>query len=76
MYLGLGHLPCPHFPSSLIEDPLVVPLADFLARRRVQKFPKRLILVIDLKVLLLVGRRHLIGAEQETVRVAIDAGQQ
>jgi len=50
---AVSRFPRPYLLPSLVEQPLVVPLAHFLACFLVQKFPQRLILVIDFQVFLL-----------------------
>src|SRR5436189_2137930 len=68
----MHQFPGPHFLPGLIEEALVVYFAHFLASFPVQPLPQRAILVVDPEILLLVGRRHFVGSEEETVRIAID----
>ena len=70
--LHAGLLPRPHFHPRRVEEPLVVARTQLLARLGRQLREERRVHVVDLQVLRLLGRRHLVRAEQEAVGIAVD----
>src|SRR4051812_9295452 len=54
-----------------IEQAFVVALAQLLARRASQLREERRVLVVDLEVFRLVGRRDLVGPEQESIGIPV-----
>src|SRR5687768_4745242 len=64
--------PSAHPLACLIEQPLVIALAHLFAGLRGQLRKERCVHLVDSQVALLVARRDLVRAEQDTVRKAID----
>src|SRR4030095_245949 len=65
-------LPRPHLAARVVEQPLVVALAQLLAGLGRELREQRCVHVVDLQVLRLLGGSHLVGAEHAPVRVAVD----
>src|ERR1700753_1207553 len=65
-------LPRAHLSPRLVKQTLVVPFPYLLARTFVEQMPKGSVLVIDPQISRLIGRRDLVRAEEEPVRVTVD----
>src|SRR3954463_15512423 len=69
---GVRLLPSPDSNPGFIKEPLIVALKDFFACVCAKQSPHRSVLIVSPKILLLIRRRHLVGAEQEPVRMPFD----
>jgi hypothetical protein len=64
--LDVLRLPSANVAAGLVKNPFVVCQANLPARFRIERIPQRLVLSVDSRVLGLIGRRNLFGAEQES----------
>src|SRR5262245_50282005 len=70
--LDVGLFPRAHLAACFIEESLVVPLAQLLARFGRELREEGLVHVVDLQVFGLLGWRDLVGTEEEPVGVPVD----
>src|SRR5262252_19552 len=70
LYVGL--LPSPYPGTRRVKDSFVVAFADAEARLGCQLRPYRVPQVIDAQLGGLIGRRHVVGTEQESFWMAVE----
>src|SRR5690606_19631083 len=70
--MQVGLLPRADTASGFVEQPRVVAFQYLLTGFHRQQFPKRRVTFVDSEVVRCIARCYDIGAEQETIRIAID----